>query len=253
VKAEDARSFLSTLRPDWMVCAANSIGNSGGLLAAWDPLHFDFTPMLSPGGILLSGTCFELNTSLTLLNTYGPCLDRRLFWEKLDSLGLLAIKDIIIAGDLNFTLSTKEIWGDRAKKDPLATFISSLLTKNALVDLEPAEHLPTWRNGRSGSSGIEKRLDRFLISEELLNPTHRARAWVDLPYLSDHTPICLQIGKGIWEGATPSSSTRHGCWSPPSTCWLKRFGLTRPTPYLGMHRAQLVRKLHSLKQNTIAG
>jgi exonuclease III len=52
VEAEAARNFLFALRPDWMVCAASSIGNSGGLLAAWDPLHFDFTPLLSPGGIL---------------------------------------------------------------------------------------------------------------------------------------------------------------------------------------------------------
>jgi exonuclease III len=183
VGAEAARNFFFALRPDWMACAASSIGTSGGLLAAWDPLHFDFTPMLSPGGILLTGTCLELNTSLTLLNAYGPCLDRKLFWENLDRLGLLAIKDLIIAGDLNLTLSSKEIWGDKAKTDPLATFFTSLFTKNALVDLEPAELLPTWRNGRAGNSGIEKRLDRFLISEDLLNPSYLARAWIDLPYI----------------------------------------------------------------------
>ena len=115
--------------------------------------------MLSPGGILLTVTYLELNTSLTLLNTYGPCLDCRIFWEKLDCLGLLAIKDLIIAGDLNLTLISMEIWGDKAKTDPLSTFFTSLFTKNALVDLEPTELLPTWHNGRAGSSGIEKCLD----------------------------------------------------------------------------------------------
>jgi hypothetical protein len=189
-------NFLFSLRPDWMVCAASLIGNSGGLLAAWDPNFFDFSPVLSPGGILLAGTCLELNTSLTLPNTYGPCMDCRPFWEKLDRLGLLAIKDLIIAGDLNLTLSSKEIWGDRAKLDPLADFFKSLFSKNALVDLESVELLPTWRNGRSGSSCIEKCLDRFLVTEDLITPTRMTRAWIDPPYLSDHVPICLQIGKG---------------------------------------------------------
>jgi hypothetical protein len=122
--AEVARNFLFALKPDWMVCVASSIGNSGGLLAAWDPLHFDFMPSLSPGGILLTSTCHELNSSLALLNTYDPCMDRRSFWERLDNLGLLSLNYLIIAGDLNFTLNTKEIWGVRAKIDSLATFFN---------------------------------------------------------------------------------------------------------------------------------
>jgi hypothetical protein len=61
VDASTARDFMHLLRPNWMTCAASSVGNSGGLLASWDPSLFDFFPMLSPGGILLSGTCFELN------------------------------------------------------------------------------------------------------------------------------------------------------------------------------------------------
>jgi hypothetical protein len=73
--ATNARNFLYSLHLDWMVCAASSVGTLGGLLAAWDPNYFDFTLVLSPGGILISGTCFELKSNLTLLNTYGPCLD----------------------------------------------------------------------------------------------------------------------------------------------------------------------------------
>jgi hypothetical protein len=119
------------------------------------------------------------------------------------------------------------------------------------VDLEPAELLPTWRNGRTGSSSIEKRLDRFLISEDLLKSSHMARAWVDLTYLSDHTPICFQLGKGksgtsypfkfnsAWMLETEFDRIVKTVWTDPS--------LSLP----GDAQGNLVRKLKSLRANTI--
>jgi hypothetical protein len=173
VDAFAARDFMYHLRLNWMTCATSSIGNLGGLLASWDPTLFYLFPVLSPGGILLMGTCFELRTNLTLLNVYGPCVDRRTFWERLDRLGLLAVKSLILAGDLNLTTSSREIWGERARTDPLSDFYKHLFSKNSLVDLKPAELLPTWRNGRAGAAGIAKRLDRFLVADNLLSPTCR--------------------------------------------------------------------------------
>jgi hypothetical protein len=119
------------------------VGTSGGLLAAWDPSLFDFRPMLSPGGILLSGSCFELNSSFNILNVYGPCVDHKAFWERLDELGLLAARNLIIAGDLNLTTSPLEIWGEKATNDPLMSFFNQVFYKNNLIDLKPAELLPT--------------------------------------------------------------------------------------------------------------
>jgi len=62
--------------------------------------------------------------------------------------------------------------------------------------MKPAELLPTWTNGRLGPAGIAKRLDQFLIEEELLLPSYNVQALVNLPFLSAHAPICLQIGDG---------------------------------------------------------
>ena len=152
--------------------------------------------MLSPGGILLSGQCFELKTDINLLNVYGPCADRKVFWQRIDDLGLLATKNLILAGDLNLTTSSEEIWGDRAQINPLHSFFNRIFYKNALVDLKPAELLPTWRNGRQGTASITKRLDHFLIAEDLLSPFCSYRSWVNLPFLSDHASICLQLGAG---------------------------------------------------------
>jgi hypothetical protein len=75
-----ARDFLHRFRPLWVSAALCSIGNSGGLLVAWDPGLYDLTPFLTCGGILCMGKCFASNQELALLNVYGPCLDRPLFW-----------------------------------------------------------------------------------------------------------------------------------------------------------------------------
>jgi hypothetical protein len=115
----------------------------------------------------------------------------------------LAANNLIIAEDLNLTTSPLEIWGEKAISDPLMSFFKQLFYKNSLTDLEPAELLPTWRNGRQGAASISKRLDRFLISEEVLSPSRSYRAWVNLPYLSDHAAICLQIALGRYGARKP--------------------------------------------------
>jgi hypothetical protein len=53
--------------------------------------------------------------------------------------------------------------------------------------------VPTWRNGRVGQDSIARRLDRFLVSEDLLIASGLYNSWVELPFISDHAPILLQL------------------------------------------------------------
>jgi hypothetical protein len=73
---QQARAFLHSFRPSWVSVAVSSLGNSGGLLVAWDPGYFDLVPFLTCGGILLLGRCLATNQELAFLNIYGPCKDR---------------------------------------------------------------------------------------------------------------------------------------------------------------------------------
>lgn len=243
MEASIARDFMYSLRPSWHSCAASSIGTSGGLLATWDPAHFSLTPMLSPGGILLTGTSLELHCSINLLNLYGPCTDRKEFWQRLDDLGILAAENLILAGDLNLTTSRSEIWRVSAQPDPLSSFFQQLFFKNDLIDLHPPELLPTWRNGRQGTAQISKRLDRFLVAETLLPPTVRSRAWIQNHFISDHTPICLQIGEGRDAKGYPFKFNSHWLKEPSFISLVKSVWIDSSLISPGDAQGNLARKL----------
>jgi hypothetical protein len=186
-----------------MVCVVNALGKSGGLLVSWDPKVFNLLPFLSCGGILLTGFCISDKRRINFLNVYGLCTERKRFWEKVDGRGLLAKGDLIIAGDLNFTTSAEEVWGATTLLDPLAAFFKETFLKNQLIDIPPAEVVPTWRNEICGEEEILKRLDRVLVSEDLLLSSARYRTWVEYPFISDHAPVMLQLGSGISSVAHP--------------------------------------------------
>jgi hypothetical protein len=156
---------------------------------------FDIFPFLCCGGILLTGTCLELNMSISLLNVYGPCVDRKLFWEKVVDRGLLAHRNLILAGDLNLTCDVGEMWGDTTHLDPLSTFFKELFIDSGLVDIASDVLVPTWRNGRRGNTSISKRLDRFLVVEDLIEGVSRYKLWVDFPYFLDHTHVLLRLDR----------------------------------------------------------
>jgi hypothetical protein len=89
---------------------------------SWDPKIFDLVPFLSCGGIFLSGSSLADKRRISFLNVYGPCTDRKKFWEKVDGRGLLAHGDLIVVGDMNFTINSEEVWGATTLVDPLAVF-----------------------------------------------------------------------------------------------------------------------------------
>lgn len=166
-----ARDFAHQFRPSWYTVAVSSLGTSRGLLVAWDPSLFELRPSLSCGGLLLHGCCLVTKLELALLNIYGPCSERTLFWTQLADSGILAIPNLIVEGDLNIFLKADETWGGAHLPEPTGAQYIELFASNNLFDIRPARLSPTWRNGRNGPIAIAKRLDRFLVAGGLLAST----------------------------------------------------------------------------------
>jgi hypothetical protein len=192
VSAQKARDFFLSFRPSWAVCSVNSVGNSGGLLVAWNPSLYDLAPYLTVGGILLTGRSLLLNKEIAFLNIYGPCSNRKAFWKSVEGSGLLSIKNLIMAGDFNLLLSPDEAWGG-TQVGNLDEYYNDLFSSRKLIDIKPNKPVPTWRNGRRGLEAVSRRLDRFLVSEDLLLDLGLHRSWVEFPYISDHAPVLLQL------------------------------------------------------------
>jgi hypothetical protein len=82
----------------------------------------------------------------------------------METKGPLDLSNLIIAGDLKFSTGLDEVWGVSALVDSHATFFRDLFMRHHLIDIKPAEVVPTWRNCRFGLDGIKKWLDKVYVS-----------------------------------------------------------------------------------------
>jgi hypothetical protein len=64
-------------------------------------------------------------------------------------------------------VASNEIWGSQARKDGFKGCFCEMLNEFRLINMIPGKLSPTWRNGRRETGGIGKRLDRFLVAEDL--------------------------------------------------------------------------------------
>jgi hypothetical protein len=150
VGVEKARDIFVKLLPHWFFGGVDSTSLSGGMISAWNPRKDDFSAYLILSGILLEGHVKHLDRNLKVINFYGLYSDREVFWEDIKSEGIFKDQNLILGGNLNFTTSFREVWGEHSRVYLLQPYFSKLLQEEGMVDVEPLKLLPTWRNGRGG-------------------------------------------------------------------------------------------------------
>ena len=83
----------------------------------------------------MEGKIGFIDKYVTILNMYAPYKNRDIFLVSLSYSSLLNVDNLIMAGDLNFTTSTAEIWGQNAKIDLMVDFFINLLIIFDLIDI----------------------------------------------------------------------------------------------------------------------
>lgn len=133
---------------------------------------------------------------LSLFNLYVPILfsEKRVCWDSLKSfLKLHNPENIIIAGDLNITLSSSKKKRGSPIRDPAREWVENLIMDWDLEDIKPARGKYTWTNKRLGLGHIAARLDRFLVQSTFLTLGLAASSKILPNYTSDHKHILLDL------------------------------------------------------------
>ena len=64
----------------------------------------------------------QIGKVVTILNVYGPYLNRADFWDSLLKMEIFDDRELVLGGDLNLSLGVSEVWGPKAFPDALANF-----------------------------------------------------------------------------------------------------------------------------------
>lgn len=167
--SEEIVRVLESLLPGWKFVVLDARGRSGGLASGWRVSSCRCVCSWGiSSGVGLEVWDAELEKTVTILNIYGPYLNRARFWDSLLNLELIDRSDLILGGDFNLSLGASEVWGPRAATDALANFFLQAFARKDLLDILLTKMIPTWRNKRAGDQRVAKRLDRFLVAERLV-------------------------------------------------------------------------------------
>lgn len=188
-----------------------AVGLSGGMLIIWnsDLLEAIFS-FFGRGFVGVLVKWKSSNDTCFLVNVYSPCAfdDKKEVWRDL----LLCKRsfggvDWCVAGDFNAVTSVDErkgIGGTHNSRE--ISGFNHFISEMDLVDIPVLGKRYTWFSG----DGIAKsRLDRFLLTEDVITKWNVAAQWVGDRDISDHCPIWLDCAVYDWG---PKPFRFNNCW-----------------------------------------
>eukprot|EP00253_Pinus_taeda_P003838 PITA_03838 len=149
------------------------INSAGGIAILWNPNEIIFESWTSMTRILTgTGRIAGTKERVTISGVYGPHTsgDRENFIKNLQATRRLHPETAwIVGGYFNVIRSLKEKKGGIRKTDQYMEIFNDMIDGLRLVDLPTINGVYTWNNRRGGKNQIASRLDRFLVSEMIMN------------------------------------------------------------------------------------
>ncbi|GJS63377.1 RNA-directed DNA polymerase, eukaryota [Tanacetum coccineum] len=183
------RACWGNLTFDYVHSAA--VGNSGGILCVWDSNSFSKDSVtMSDSFVMVRGVWRLTGQKCLLIAVYAPqdAKEKQMLWDYLQCEIGRWKRDVVIMGDFNEVRYKSERFGSVFNVHG-ANMFNSFIMNSGLVEFNSGGSSFTWCHK---SASKMSKLDRFLISENLLYSCPNINAITLERYLSDHRPILLR-------------------------------------------------------------
>eukprot|EP00253_Pinus_taeda_P029130 PITA_29130 len=181
--------------------------NSGGIAVLWNPNEIIMDNWSRMSGTLTGlGRIVGTIQQVAISGVYGPPSPGRKeqFINSFKSIRRLYPEAAwIIGGDFNLFRSLEEKKGGLRRRDHFMDSFNEMIEELRLVDIQTINGIYTWNNRRGGKNQIASRLDRFLVSEAIMNKDVFVEAKIIPSLGSDHWPIRLEIDIKKIQGKRP--------------------------------------------------
>ena len=111
---KDLCNFLEISLKGWSFTRLHSNRNFEGIITGWRDNVIVTNSFFVCSGMLIEVFSKGVNKSFKVLNVYGPYEEKRCFWDRIFNSSMIQGSNLIIVGELNFTLNS----GDSAQMEP---------------------------------------------------------------------------------------------------------------------------------------
>lgn len=104
-----ARAIMEPWLKKWPFYYVDAVGQLGGLITRWSLTYKALSTTSSNSAISVKLEVKNIGFFFNILNIYGPYSDRITYCEQLANSKALSDSHILVGGDLNLTLSIREV------------------------------------------------------------------------------------------------------------------------------------------------
>ncbi|GKA77278.1 RNA-directed DNA polymerase, eukaryota [Tanacetum coccineum] len=170
---------------------SDSVGKSGGILYVWDPNSFCKNNVtVFDYFVIIRGVWLKTNVNLLIVVVYAPqdSRDKRMLWDYLTHVSSQWDGEVVMMGDFNEVRFKSDRFGSVFNVRGADVF-NSFIANAGLVEVPLGGSAFTWSHK---SATKMSKIDRFLISDGLMNTCPNINAITLERYLSDHRPILFR-------------------------------------------------------------